>query len=492
MYKNWSRFVLVYLLLWFIQFNALAQEVSDPSHDASAPTETRAKAREEPTWSFSGLASQEYRFRHSNNLELDEVETAPEVVVADDETDNDVRLFLSGYLWEKSDHFAGDLSMGLWYDLDGISEVGRPSSFASIDDYEAPQSWHDPYDVYSLYGEYHASDLLGLVRGGRQTTEYGRPITFDGATVKLNLIKPYFDWAFFGGRTVHYFEIESGLFDDWLASTAITIRPFRSLRVEMDYRFAAEQYSSGDSVGDDRVNDHSYGMAVWYELNEWARLKGYLRGLNSAASNAGGGARLEWIEGQLGLDGGIDGQLTTFRSFNERDDPYFEVLGESLPHIKIKIDIWKSIATDFGNYGAHFGWQERVVTKDEPDRFNRDFGRLYLLLEANDIGISGPFASLVVEYNKSLSRADVMTNSLFAVGGSAGYKWKPVEATVGSYYYRYKYDYYVDLVELENVRSYFGEVRYDPIEWFSVRLKYIFEQFDRDLHTVTLKLVETY
>jgi len=490
MYKNRSLFVSVSLLLWFIQINARAQEVKSPSNDAN--TSTITKENQESTWSFSGFASEEYRFSHSSNLELVEIDDGFDDAFEDDESDHDLRLFLSGHLLDKSDRFAGDLSMGIWHDLDGVSEVGRPSSFSSIDDYDAPQSWHDPYDIYSLYGEYHSSNSLSLMRAGRQTTEYGRPITFDGATVKLNLVKPYVDWAIFGGRTVHFFEISSGLFENWLASTAVAIRPLRSLRVEMDYRYAAEAYANADTSSVGRVNDHSYGLLAFYELNEWARFKGYLRGLNSRASNAGGGTRLEWIEGQLGIDAEVDGQLTTLRSFNERDDPYFEVLGASLPHLKVNLDIWKAVTTDYGDYGAHFGWQERLLTNDEPNRFNRDFGRIYLLLEANDIAISGPFASMVIEYNYSLSSVGLENNSLFVIGGSAGFQWRPFKVTLGSYYYRYKYDYYIDLIELENVRSYFGEFRYDPVEWFSIRLNYQFEQFDRDLHTITLKLTETY
>ncbi|MBN1656091.1 MAG: hypothetical protein JXA30_20150 [Deltaproteobacteria bacterium] len=490
MFKNPSIFFTTCIWLWFIQLGVIAQGIRDRSNESRDKTQTQEK--EESAWSFSGHVSQEYRLRHSSHLELAAVDGDSEEGVDDDETDQDLRLSLSGYLWEKSDHFAGDLSMGLWHDLDGETEVGRPSSFGSVDDHDAPQSWHDPFDVYSLYGEYHSPYLLSLLRAGRQTSEYGRPITFDGAAMKLNVLKPYLEWAVFGGRTVHFFEIKSGLFENWLASTAIALRPLPSLRIEADYRYASEQHPSDEASAIGRVDDHCYGLAVWYAISSWAWLKGYLRGMNNAASNAGGGARLEWIQGELGIDAKVDGQLTTLRAINQRDDPYFEVLGESLEHIKIHIDAFKALATDFGQFSAHFGWQERMLTNDKPNRFNRDFGRIYLFVQASDIVLSGPFAGLTVEYNYSLSSDELPDNSLFAVGGSAGYKWNPIQATVGSYYYRYKYDYYIDPVELENVRSYFGECRYDPFEWLSLRLNYLFEQFDRDLHSVTLRLVETY
>ena len=43
----------------------------------------------------------------------------------------------------------------------------------------------------------------------------------------------------------------------------------------------------------------------------------------------------------LGLDLKADAQLTTFREINELDDPYYAVLGESLPHVRLNADLWK-------------------------------------------------------------------------------------------------------------------------------------------------------
>jgi hypothetical protein len=488
MHTIWLQFALVSLFLPLLRFHAAAQELANPSSDVAkvaSPIEN-----EERTWFFSGIASEEYLFRYANNLELLEIDTAGKLVErksSQAETDNDLRLSLNGSVWEKTDRFAADLSMDVRYDLDGGPAAGRPSSVASVNDYDGSQSWLDPYDVYSLYGEYHTPGLLALARAGRQTSEYGRPITFDGITAKLRMMKPYLDLAFFGGRTVHFFEAGHDLLEDWLTSSAITVRPFPSLRIEMDYRYAVE-----DTTTRDFVEDHSYGLGIWYRMSEIGRFKGYIRGLNAAASNAGGSARLEWSDIQLGIDAHIDGQLTTLKNTNESDNPYFEVLGESLPYLRGGCRVWKKVTTGFGTYGADIGWQERMLTKGEPTQLNRSYGRAFLLLEAINIAIPGPFATLLVEYNYVRKDSDLASNSLVAVGGSAGYERTPIKATVGSYYYRYRYDYYVNVRELENVRSYFGEVRYDPYKWLFVRLLYSFDQFDRDIHTVKLTVAETY
>jgi hypothetical protein len=488
MHTTSLRFALAWLFLPFLPFHAVAQELTNPSSDSAKVVSTNKN--EERTWFLSGSASEQYWFRYANNLELLEIDTAGELVARRSrrsETDNDLRLLLDGYLWEKTDRFAADLSMGVAYDLDGAPAVGRPSSFASANDDKGSRNWLDPYDVYSLYGEYHTPGLLALTRAGRQSSEYGRPVTFDGATAKLRLMKPYLDLAIFGGRTVHFFESGRDLFEDWLTSMAITVRPFPFLRVEIDYR-----YVSQDTTTRDPVKDHSYGLALWYRTSDLVRLKGYVRALNAAASNAGGSARFEWSDIQLGIDADIDGQLTTLRNTNESDNPYFDVLGKSLPYLRVGSSIWKKITNRFGTYGADLGWQERLITKGESTQLNRSYGRAYLLLEAVDIAISGPFATFVVEYNYVPNHSDLASHSLVAVGGSAGYERKPIKATVGSRYYRYKYDYYADLRELENVRSYFGEVSYEPYKWLSICLFYAFERFNRDIHTVKLTVSETF
>jgi hypothetical protein len=259
------------------------------------------------------------------------------------------------------------------------------------------------------------------------------------------------------------------------------------LRIELDYRFAAE-----DTTSENNIMDHSYGMAAWYRIADWSRIRGYLRGLNAKLSDVGGSSLFEWTDLELGMEVGVDAQLITLRELNELDDPYFAVLGESLPHVLIHSDIWKDFTTDAGIYSIHVGWNGRLLTEDEPTEFNRDYGRIYLLLQATDIGIPGPFASFIGEYHYTHSDPGLAEDSLFTVGGSVGYDWKKIKGEAGSYFYRYKYDYYVDVKEMSDVRTFFGEFRYDPFNWLSMRLRYEYERFDRDIHTVTVNLAQTY
>ncbi len=515
---TWYLFSVGWLAIWTLPFSGRAQVTVEPDAGVSAPSTGPVKEPDagvisisqdspgsidagsaivEPfpqekkrQWYFEGFASEEYRFRHSSGAALSRIADPEEILPQENigsEMDHDLRLFLSGYLWEDRDHFAADLTMGAWVDLNGTSSVGNPTAVGAVEDYTAPHGWHDPYDIYSLYGEYHSDGVLALARGGRQTSEYGRPTTFDGASLKLRALKPYLDFVVFGGRTVHFFELNDSLFENWIASAVSIIRPIQFLRIELDYRFGVEETATKNEI----VN-HSYGLAAWYMINDWARVKGYVRGLDNAVSHAGLWPRFEWIDLELGVEAGVDAQLITLGEVIERADPFFAVLGESLPNVRVHCDVFKDFTTRVGVYSILGGWSGRLLTHDEATPFNRDFGRAYLLFQATDIVVSGPFASVIGEYHYTHSVSELATDTFFSGGGSAGYEWKQLKGEVGTYYYRYKYEYYVDVKELADVRTYFGEFRYDPLKWLSVRLRYEYDQMDRDIHTLTLKLTQTY
>ena len=214
---------------------AAAEVPTDGSADAGV--DGRASLPEHK-WFLDGRATEEYRFRYASSLAtsdaVDDESILPPTPHLKSDADHDLRLYLDGYLSESTGQFAAELSMGAWVDLDGAPRNGEASSLSSIDDYEAPEAWHDPFDIYALYAEYRSDSLFDLARGGRQTAEYGWPITFDGAMVRLSPLKPYLDIAFFGGRTVHFFKLDDGLFEDWLGSAVSVIRPVPSLRIELD------------------------------------------------------------------------------------------------------------------------------------------------------------------------------------------------------------------------------------------------------------------
>ncbi len=440
----------------------------------AAPVEALAGDGDKLFW-FQ--VQEEYRGRFATGYESPSLYT-------DEESDHDARLQLSSGIRDASGHFRGFLSAGAWVDLDGQRSEGAPAALSSSYDLES-SLW---LDVFSLYGEYHSDGWLRLARVGRQVVEFGLPLTVDGALLEVRPLAPapYFDLFFFGGRSVHFFEAEQAIFEDWVASAGVVIHPLHKMRIVMDYRFLME-----DTEIEEGIVDHSYGAEVLYAPLDWLYLKGYGRGITDAFSHTGAAARMAWYDLGLGVDLKVDSQLAELREVNEVDNPYFAILGASMPHTRWGLDLWKSFSTSAGEYGLHLGWTGRANHKDE-SAFNRSYGKLYCLFEASDIGVKGPFVSLSLENHFAEVAPTFDQEGVLTAGGSAGYRNALLRAEAGSYYQRFKYDYYDDVQEYENVRTFFGAFTIKPLDWLSVRARYTFEQLDRDVHTVVLTLSQSY
>ena len=433
-------------------------------------------------WFFTGRAMEEYRFRRATDLVLDDGLETPKA-----ENDHDLRLVLSGNIWESTDRFSADIAMSVWYDLDGGPKPGQPTSFGSISDYRAPNAWDSYLDVYSLNAEYSPAALPLVIRAGRQTPEIGRRLTFDGLSAAWRPRVPSVDLQLSGGRTVHFFELSDNYFEDWMASAAAVIRFIPSFRIEMDYLFTSEMTTSNK-----RFVGHDAGITAAYRFRDLLFLKAFVRSLNGDLSRAGGRGKLELHKIGFGVEAGAESQPLTLREVNEADDPYFAIMGESLPYIRTNASVWKDFDTRAGIYGFRVGWNERRLLRDASTPFNRNFGRVYLELHAFDIGTKGPFITAVAEYHYALEDDPQNEENQFSVGGSAGYRGDKLDALIGTNFYKYKYDYYSDVEERSNVRVYFGEAKYKILKWLSAGVRYELERFDRDLHTLTVQLTQTY
>jgi hypothetical protein len=444
-----------------------------------------AASAAEDEWQFWFLALEEYRFRTSG--QNDRGASSLVGSFADEESDQDVRLFLEGSVGDPGDQFSAEISAGLWWDIDGSIPDGNPYGLTSVYDYRQP--W---WDVYTLTAEYRSKGFLKLARGGRQTSEHGLPVVFDGVSMELSAVQRRLDFFVFGGRSTHFFEWGAEPFEDWMASAGLVARLARSFRVELDYRLLLEDVLQPDKETGKGLTDHSYGLRAWYRRDHWLYAQGYLRGLNASLSHAGAGAKVVWSDLNLGADLKLDVQMITLREINEREDPFFAILGESLPNLRWCLDLWKVFETGGGDYGIHAGWNGRNLLKGSQGPFNRNAARLYLLLEGTDIGGTGLFVDASMEAHYSTTGGQYAGDLIITAGGSAGYRDKRLKVEAGTYYQRFKYDYYLDVQEIEDVRTYFGLVSYRALDWLAFKVRYEFERMDRDVHTVTLTVSQTY
>jgi len=434
---------------------------------------------EEAPWSFQVSAVEGYRGRFASAPDLD---TTLDPATLPSESDHDLRLLLDARLDEPTDAFSAALNMALWADVDGTVPAGDPSGLASMYDRFSPGVW---VGLYSLWGEYRTRGLLRAARAGRQQTLAGLPAVFDGASFRLRLVPRKLELFAFGGRTVHFFEVGSDLFEDWIGSAGLTYRPTPSLRFKLDYRFEQE-----DTPLEDGAQDHTYSLQATWRHDRWLSLRANFRGVDDRVAQVALAGDARWEALGLGVTARVAAQPSTLDHFTETEDPFFATLGRSRPYTRASVDVFKDFDTDAGIYTLHAGWGQRLLLDGAPGPFNRNFGRFYLLAEATDLGVKGLYASASAEYHFA-GRFDADTGLLTA-GGSLGYRNDALRLEAGTYYQRVKYDYFADVREVTDVRTVYGSARWKPVSWLGLRARYELEVYDRTVHTVNFSLAQTF
>lgn len=398
---------------------------------------------------------------------------------SEQQIDNHLRLLADGDVSGAEDHFLGVFSTGLWWDLDP-SPQGASDLYATQYDYANP--W---WDVYTLSAEWRSRRVLDHVRIGRQGSEHGLPITFDGASVGFSGLGRRLTLFGFGGQTVHFFASEPGFLEDWVASFGVVVRPHPALALEADSRWVQEMVPTREGERSE-VTNHSYGLKASGRSRDLAA-RVTVRGLDERLSHLGGLVLLEFPALDLGVDGRLDAQLVTLGEIVESENPYYSLLGPSLPHLRYRLESWKELdLAEETTWSLHLGWRGRQVLNGREQAFNRSSGAVYFQTDVEGLGHPALYAGGTAEWNyvpDSLGR-----EGLLAVGGRAGYQGDPVQTELGTYYQRYKIHYYQRASELENARTVYGMITYQAAQWLELRARYEFEILDRYLQSFFLSL----
>jgi len=464
-------------LVW--TFQATADEAKGELSSAASPAP--------PSWTFWGTATEEYRGRF---VVAPEGQISPGALSPFAEKDHDLRLWLEFGASDPRQHFSTQLSLALWSDLNGFAG-SDPTTLGSIYDYGHPQEpvW---LDVYSLWAEYRTSGFLQLARLGRQQTEHGPAVAFDGASVVLALAWPWLEGFAFGGRTVHFFEVGNDLFEDWLASAGLAMKFSPRYRLELDYRLAIEDITERDGQTRQGVVDHTYGIAGRVQPADWLRLYGEFRMLGTTPARAG--LRSRYIFDAIGLEfsANIHVQPSTLRQISESEEVLFAILGESLPHMRWTVEAAKSISISSAEMILRLGWNGRQLLEGEPGPFNRNFGRFYLTGELRDAGVKGLYLSITGDGQYLNLDDDPARQWRFSLGGALGYEVEALFLEAGTYYQRYRINYYILAEEIEEVRTVFARAELKLWSWLRLFARYDFDYADRFLHTVAVGLSQSY
>lgn len=374
------------------------------------------------------------------------------------------------------EHFRAVASGALWWDLDRGTGTGAASVFAT--QYDNAQPYFAPY---TLSVEWQKDGIVDHARVGRQSSEHGMPLTFDGASLGLRVFEQHFTLFGFGGRTVHFFETKPGLFENWVASTGAVYRPSESTAFELDTRIIQEQTLNLDRSARERVVNHSYGLSGAFRSDS-VYTKVYARGVDHLASHVGGAFQFHQDALGFGVDARIHAQLVTLGEVVESENPFFSLLGPSLPYARFRFESWKDFAIgQEANLSLHLGWRGRKLVGYEEQPFNRNTGALYAQVRLDDVVERGLFLGALAEYNyvpNALNR-----EYLLAFGGSVGYSGTSVNTELGTYYQQFKINYYRQVEELHDARTVYASIGYRVFDWLELRGRYEIDIFDRYLQS---------
>lgn len=460
---------------------AEAAPAAAPAALETAKVEASAKADPTKDWIYRLLADESLRLRFARQVKLEGESKSKNF------DSQDLRLRFAFDMEDPSRHWAVDWSLALFWDLEGRPSTGSNSPLSTMTERPQSDAW---FSLYTLQAEYHSRDLLRLARIGRQSSDYGRALTYDGATLVFAPLGRMLELVAFGGHLMRFYAPDMPFFGaagDWLASGGVVVRPTDYLRFDVLYRFTKED---GDTRSDPK--DHSVSVAARGRWLDYLFAKAYLETLNKNVSETGGSLRGEWVEGELGAQLAVKAQPVTLHRASDWADPFSLTLNRSLPFVQINSEIWKAFTTKVGVYGLHLGYDARqLLNGHKEESFNRNTGRLYLSAGGTDIGVKGPFAQVVFE--RVADGPAISSHGQWMAGGSVGYDHKYVRAEVGSVYQQYKYDYFADANELAKVETVYAEIKGKPLKWLALRARYECDIMKSlVLHSVFFGLTQSY
>lgn len=450
--------------------------------DSEGPKRPSTDAtREEVTdnaWTSNFSLLEEYRLRIASHA-LPSEGPLGATLQTNQASDQHLRLMADGQVTGLDDHFQAEFSGALWFDLGGPSAPGTASLFAT--QYDNAQPWAA---VYTLSAEWQEHKTLDYVRVGRQPSEHGLPLIFDGASLAVRTFGRKLKVFGFGGRTVHFFETTPGLFENWVASTGAVLRPSSGSAIELDTRIIREQTLNVDRSQWDYITNHSYGLSVSMG-SETLASKVYARGIDRHPSHVGGSFLFQDESLGLGFDARVHAQLVTLGEVVESENPYFSLLGPSLPYVQFRLESWKDFRVGRRtNWSFHLGWRARQVVGAAEQPFNRDSGAIYLSTRLDDLLLKGLFVGGILECD--YVPRDFERERMLTLGGSAGYANRLFKAEVGTYFQQYKLIYYQSAEELHNARTVYGSLSYRLAQWLELRARYEIDIFDMYLQSFFL------
>ncbi len=349
-------------------------------------------------------------------------------------------------------------------DLDG--EQSRQGFFPFEDTGDTNKSATAGYVFEAHFDVNHALAFLTQLLLGRQAGTRDELIFFDGLAADLHTFKPL-RLTVYGGRAVHFFEVNGDAGSDSLAGLGIDLFPKSPTRVSLDYLSTEDQREPGRELKDrlvalkikQRFSRHWRGLAKARNIN------GEQRDFKLRATGS-------FPKAGVGLNAAYFRQYRTQNELSQEFSPIFDILGQSHPFHSLDLKLRWAFATD---YGIHLGYFRRELREEEDEGpFNRQYDRAFAIFDMDHFLFHRFSTALTAERWKS--GAQSFESSGLDLGYRLGDGPSHARLNGGTYYSLYKYDYYADLGERTRVRTYYVKGKLPLDGGFSVNGAFEYEK----------------
>jgi hypothetical protein len=333
-------------------------------------------------------------------------------------------------------------------DLDG--EQDRQGYYPLEDIGDTGTATHKEYIYEAHLDANYLLAAMPQLRLGRQAGTRDEPIFFDGVAADLGPGRR-FNLTVYGGRAVHFFELDTPEGDDALWGAGVDYEVIPPTRLSLDYLSVDDIRDPGNDRQDELIS-----LRIAQYLTEHWRLLVKGRNINGAPRDV----RLRSLTAFPAAS--VDVSVIYFRQMRAQNELsnetslYFDIVGQSEPFQSLDLKVRWQPGED---YAFDVGTFKRELLEPETTQgpFNREFSRSYLVFEVDNLILTGAFLGLTGERWKS-DTTEVGTH-----GFDLGYKYqsglRKGRVTLGSYFSLYKYDYYLELGERTEVRTYYVDVK---------------------------------
>ncbi len=270
-------------------------------------------------------------------------------------------------------HFLGTLRK----DLDGNSDLTGFYPLEDIGNTYRTETHGYLYDAH--LGINDPLPFLTQVRVGRQAGLRDEPVFFDGLSTDIRM-GSLLSLSLYGGAAVRFYETDTHWGNDTLGGAGLDVTPGQNTKLSFDYLTIKKKSALPATIDQ---QDNMVSLKLWQSIASFMKASVKYRYLNSDPRDVSVRVVSMIAPADMELN------LNYFKQFRVENvvanelSLYYDVLGQSSPFQSYDVKLRKQLGA---HYAVDLGYFKRSLQEESQiSSFDRDFSRVFMLLEIMDL-----------------------------------------------------------------------------------------------------------